>query len=138
MRNVSPNWGMRNHATFADSILITGGGGVVSQRRTYDQRSPATGEMRLGAGWIADGVAYQAALERAGPAPSMRPGQWPALPDPTRCLAELRVARSLPEQSEIDRFRAVLGGRLNAHETPSKFLRRQRAKSRSRLSVFDL
>ncbi len=101
----------------------------MSQMRAQEQSLPAAADTRLGVGRVADNVARQAALERARPGRSIRRDQRPALPDAIRGMADHPVAWGAA-QPEIDRFRAVLGGRHHMGQTPSVVLEDKRATCR--------
>ena len=83
---------------------------TMSQGRAGEQSSRAATETRLGAARMAERVTYQAALERVRPGQLIGRDQKPALPDADLGRAG-PVSRAAIEQSEIERFRTVLGGR---------------------------
>lgn len=99
---------------------------------------PAATDTRLGVVRMADSVARQAALERARPVRSIGRDQRPVLPDASRDPAGRPVARTAFEQSEIERFRTVLGGRCYAHEALSARVEVQRTKWHVSASLDDL
>jgi hypothetical protein len=109
----------------------------MSQMRAQDQSLPAAADTRLGVVREADSVARQAALERARPGRYIRRDQRPALPDAIRGLADRPVGWSAL-QSDIDRFRAVLGGRHHVGQTASVVLEGKRATCRRGTSASDL
>lgn len=102
----------------------------MSESRAQEQSLPAATETRLGVARMADNAARQAALERAGPVPSIGGDQRPALPDASRDRADRPVARTAIERSEIERFRTVLGARCHPDATPAR-LEAQRKKRHS-------
>jgi hypothetical protein len=88
-------------------------GDVMSHSRSEEQSLPATAETRLGVVRTAERVGEatrQAALERAGSAPSIA-DRGPGLPDAIHHVASSFVSA----EAEIERFRMVLGARHRAH-----------------------
>jgi len=83
---------------------------TMSHGRAGEQSSRAASETRLGAARLVERVTRQAALERVRPGRSIRRDQKPALPDAILCCGG-PSSRAAIEQSEIERFRTVLGGR---------------------------
>ena len=92
----------------------------MSRGRAQEQSSRAAPEARLGVARTAERVARQAALERARPGRSTGRVQEPALPDASLDRSDHSVSRAALEQSEIERFRTVLGGRCRAEELWSR------------------
>ena len=81
----------------------------MSHKRAQEQSLRAATETRLGVARIAESVTRQAALERARLAPVKGWDLRPALPDAS-ARGDDRALRMTLEQSEIERFRTVLGG----------------------------
>ena len=81
----------------------------MSRGRAQESSSRAAADARLGVVRAAERVTRQAALERARPGRSTGRVQEPALPDANLARDDHAVSRAALEQSEIERFRTVLG-----------------------------